>query len=330
MFDASWVIGCDGAHSAVRHTLGLEFTGHAEPNDWMLADVYIDGKLAKDEVSVFWHDEGVVVFFPIDQSRFRMIAEIGSASNHTLPSEPTLADAQAKVDERGPGGLTLHDPVWLAYFRINERKVSDYRKGRAFLAGDAAHIHSPAGGQGMNTGMQDTFNLAWKLAFVQGGQGHAESLLQSYSHERTRTVGDMVLKNAERFTTMATLRSPIAKWLRNHFLPILGSLDLVQDKIRGDWFELSINYRHSPLSARGLAAAYGRTRGRRPLVRCSIDIGGGRPSKLAFLDFTRKRTRLTFAARFAKPGGAFELANNRHRRRQGVSRRANRSCYCQQ
>ncbi len=73
------------------------------------------------------------------------------------------------VDERGPGGIKLHDPVWLAAFRINERKVSDYRRGRVFLAGDAAHVHSPAGGQGMNTGMQDAFNLAWKLALVLRG-----------------------------------------------------------------------------------------------------------------------------------------------------------------
>jgi hypothetical protein len=116
------------------------------------------------------------------------------------------------------------------------------------LAGDAAHIHSPAGGQGMNTGMQDAFNLAWKLALVQRGQARAEPLLRSYSIERS-AVGDQVLKNAERFTTLATLRSPVSQWLRNHIAPILGSFHFVQDKIRNDWFELSINYRHSPLSA---------------------------------------------------------------------------------
>jgi 2-polyprenyl-6-methoxyphenol hydroxylase-like FAD-dependent oxidoreductase len=244
--DTPWVIGCDGAHSTVRHTLGLEFTGHAEPNDWMLADAQIDGPLARDEVSIFWHDRGVAAFFPIDHSRFRMIADVGPASS-ARPPELTLADAQHKLDECGPGNLKLRDPVWLAYFRINERKVSDYRKGRAFLAGDAAHIHSPAGGQGMNTGMQDAFNLAWKLALVESGRGQAEPLLRSYSVERSE-VGDQVLKNAERFTTMATLRSPVARWMRNHIAPIVGSLDAVQNKIRQTWFELSINYRHSPLS----------------------------------------------------------------------------------
>ncbi len=258
--DAPWLIGCDGAHSVVRHVLGMDFTGESEPNDWMLADMHIEGPLATDEVSIFWTDRGVLAFFPINRDRFRMIADLGASSEHAPPAEVTLAQAQAMADQRGPGGLTMSDPIWLANFRINERKVTDYRRGRVMLAGDAAHIHSPAGGQGMNTGMQDAFNLAWKLALVQQGKGLADPLLQSYSVERS-AVGDQVLKNAGRFTTLATLHSPVARWMRNHFAPILGSLPIVQDKIRNDWFELSINYRHSPLSgekwplfAGGLAA----------------------------------------------------------------------------
>lgn len=245
--DVPWVVGCDGAHSTVRHTLGLEFAGHAEPSDWMLADVHIDGPVVGDEVSIFWGERGVLAVFPITRERFRIIADLGPASEQPAKAELTLAEAQAIVNQRGPAGLILSHPVWLAYFRINERKVSDYRVGRAMLAGDAAHIHSPAGGQGMNTGMQDAFNLAWKLALVQRGQGQAEPLLQSYSVERS-AVGDRVLQNAERFTTMATLQSPVAQWLRNHIAPILGSFPLVQDRLRDEWFELSIHYRHSPLS----------------------------------------------------------------------------------
>jgi 2-polyprenyl-6-methoxyphenol hydroxylase-like FAD-dependent oxidoreductase len=246
--ETPWLIGCDGAHSTVRHTLGVSFTGQAEPNDWTLADVHLHGPIAPDEVSVFWHDLGVLAFFPIDRDRFRVLFDCGAASEHGAPPVPTLADVQAMVDKRGPGGVTLTDPIWLSNFRINERKVSDYRKGRVMLAGDAAHVHSPAGGQGMNTGMQDAINLAWKLALIERGTGQAEPLLQSYSVERS-AVGDQVLKNAERFTALATLRSPVTRWVRNHIAPILGSFQFFQDKIRDDWFELSINYRHGPLSA---------------------------------------------------------------------------------
>ena len=96
-------------------------------------------------------------------------------------ADPTLEEVQAVLDERGPGGIMASSPIWLASFRINERKVADYRAGRVFLAGDAAHIHSPAGGQGMNTGMQDACNLAWKLALVCRGTAAPEPLLESYS-----------------------------------------------------------------------------------------------------------------------------------------------------
>ena len=245
-FETPWLLGCDGAHSTVRHTLGIPFTGEAEPNDWFLADVHLEGPLPADEVSVFWHKKGVVVFFPISAGRFRVIADLGAAEAANR-ADPTLAEVQAKVDERGPGGLILSDPIWLANFRINERKVSDYRRGRVMLAGDAAHIHSPAGGQGMNTGMQDAFNLSWKLALVQKGQGQTEALLGSYSIERSK-IGDQVLRGAAAVTTVATLRNPVAQFLRDHIAPVVASFGFVQDRIKNAMCELSINYRHGPLS----------------------------------------------------------------------------------
>ena len=137
--------------------------------------------------------------------------------------------------------------MWLANFRINERKVSDYRRGRVMLAGDAAHIHSPAGGQGMNTGMQDAFNLAWKLALVHRGEAQTEALLGSYSIERSK-IGDQVLRGAAAVTTVGTLRNPVAQFLRDHIAPVIASFGFVQDRIRNTLCELSINYRHGPLS----------------------------------------------------------------------------------
>ena len=114
--ETSWLVGCDGAHSTVRKSANMPFTGHAEPNDWMLADIHIQGKLAEDEVSVFWHAAGALIFFPISRDRFRMIADLGEADPAAKRADPTLLDAQAQVDQRGPGGLILSDPRWRLQF----------------------------------------------------------------------------------------------------------------------------------------------------------------------------------------------------------------------
>jgi hypothetical protein len=165
-----------------------------------------------------------------------------------------LAEVQQILGERGPCGLTATDPVWLSGFRIHERKVSDYRVGRVLLAGDAAHIHSPAGGQGMNTGMQDAFNLGWKLALVERRRA-SDALLDTYSVERS-AVGDLVLRNAGVLTRVATLRNPLAQSARDAVYRLFSSWRIVQHGLSDTLSELSINYRHSPLSDqhRGLSA----------------------------------------------------------------------------
>ncbi|GLS22890.1 FAD-binding monooxygenase [Labrys miyagiensis] len=243
-----WLIGCDGAHSAVRHGLRVEFHGSAQGDDWMLADIRLDGEgaPATDEVASFLHRKGPLVVFPIPGGRARIVAVIGKTDPQNPRPDPTLADVQAMVDERCGAGVRVTDPVWLTTFRINERKASNYSQGRVFLAGDAAHIHSPAGGQGMNTGMQDAFNLAWKLAMVVHGQA-SPSLLDSYSPERS-AVGKLVLQNASRMTDMATLSPPAAQAVRNMALRFLLGLHAVQDKLSSTMSETDIAYADSPLS----------------------------------------------------------------------------------
>jgi 2-polyprenyl-6-methoxyphenol hydroxylase-like FAD-dependent oxidoreductase len=202
---ANWLLGCDGAHSVVRHTLAAPSAGATLKSDWMLADVHMKGYPFPDtEASVYWHKDGAFVIFPIIPGRYRVLADLPMTSGE-VPPTPTLEQMQAIIDRRGPGGLTAFDPIWLAGFRINGRKVADYRSGHIFLLGDAAHVHSPAGGQGMNTGMQDAFNLAWKLALVIRNSC-AEHLLDSYSPERSG-VGDEVLKQAGRLTAVGTLKN---------------------------------------------------------------------------------------------------------------------------
>ena len=244
-----WLIGCDGAHSAVRHGLGVAFEGSAQGDDWLLADVRLDGPATPppDEIATYLHRDGPFVVFPIPGGRARVIATVGRTDAAHPRPDPGLDDVQALVDRRAGGGFRVSDPVWLTHFRINERKVADYRRGRIFLAGDAAHIHSPAGGQGMNTGMQDAVNLAWKLAMVVHGQADA-SLLASYSPERS-AVGDMVLRNAGRFTDMATLSNPAAQAARNLALRFLLGLHAVRDRMATQLSEIEIAYADSPLSS---------------------------------------------------------------------------------
>jgi len=245
-----WLIGCDGAHSFVRHAIGSSFEGETMNSDWMLADVHMRGYPFPDsEASIYWHQDGAFVIFPISPGRYRVLADLpATAAEH--PPTPTLAQVQAVIDHRGPGHLEAFDPIWLAGFRINGRKVANYRAGRIFLAGDAAHIHSPAGGQGMNTGMQDAFNLAWKLALVIR-KTCGERLLDSYDPERS-AVGDEVLKTAGRLTAVATLKNPIAQSVRNVIGHIAFGLPPVRHALANTMGEVSIGYPDSPLNGPGL------------------------------------------------------------------------------
>ncbi len=249
---AAWLAACDGAHSTVRHALDLPFDGDTLESDWVLADAQIDGKLPNEELTICWMPDGILAFFPIGGRRFRVIADVGPAPDVT-PPPPTLAQVQALIDRRGPQGLRAHDPVWLNHFRINERKVKDYRHGRVFLAGDAAHVHSPAGGQGMNTGMQDAFNLAWKLALVQNGKA-APALLDSYSPERS-AIGDQVLRNAGTMTRVALLHNPLLRELRDLAASTLSRLPAIQQRLVDQLTELDLHYADSPLGATPHGAA---------------------------------------------------------------------------
>jgi 2-polyprenyl-6-methoxyphenol hydroxylase-like FAD-dependent oxidoreductase len=241
-----WLLGCDGAHSAVRHGLGSQFTGETLKSDWMLADVHMAGYPFPDtETSIYWHHDGVFVIFPISPGRYRIVADSPMTAD-AHPPTPTLEQVQAIIDRRGPSGMKASDPVWLAGFRINGRKVANYRQGHVFLAGDAAHVHSPAGGQGMNTGMQDAFNLSWKLASViQKTCG--EHLLDSYSVERS-VIGDEVVKATDRLTAIGTLKNPAAQAVRNFVGHVMLGLHHVQQAVVDNMTEVTIGYPKSPLS----------------------------------------------------------------------------------
>ena len=279
--ESSWLIGCDGAHSIVRHGLRMVFVGDTQPSSWLLADVQLEGLQRPDEIEVGWHSDGVLGIFPVTQDRFRVIADIGPSHVADKRPEPALKDVQALLDKRGRGNITVSEAQWLAVFHINERMVANYRAGRVFLAGDAAHVHSPAGGQGMNTGMQDAFNLAWKLALVCRGGCSPEPLLGSYSTERSR-VGEQVLKNAGRITSLAIVRGEVKQSIRNHLASILFGFPPVRSVMADSFSEISIEYADSPLNARGPHSHGGPEEGERaPIREGETPIGSGSKPRFA-------------------------------------------------
>ena len=274
--EASFLIGCDGAHSTVRRTLGMPFEGETLTTHFILADVHVAGlDVPSSELAIFWREDGLLVFFPIAPGRYRIIADVGAVA----PGDPTLEEVQAIVDRRGPGGVTLSQPVWISPFGINERKVREYRAGRVFLAGDAAHIHSPAGGQGMNTGMQDAFNLAWKLALVESGRA-GPGLLDSYSAERS-PVATQILADSGRMLRVAMVRNPLVQNLRNFVARHILGLSSMQHVLADRLSEVSLGYPKSPLNAGSAEGLQGPRPGQR--IIADRPFGAGDAPRFALL-----------------------------------------------
>lgn len=241
-----WLLGCDGSHSQVRHVLNMPFHGRAFEETFSLADVRLEANLPNDELSIFLSSGDIVALFPMPgERRFRVVLE--RHQGPPVAGEPRLEEFQRALDDHSPVAARLSDPVWMSHFRISQRQVERYRRGRVFLAGDAAHIHSPVGGQGMNTGIQDAVNLAWKLALVHTGRAD-EKLVESYDEER-RPVGRRLLLATGAISQAILFRHPVADKLRDWTASLLTSLDAVRDKIRSSLSELGIHYRSSPIVA---------------------------------------------------------------------------------
>lgn len=304
--EASWLIGCDGAHSTVRHQLGMEFHGSTMLSDWILADIHLDGVAAVPAVNIYWHAEGVLAVFPFQGTRYRVIADIGESSGAIGDGHrptPTVEDVQRILDVRGPGGIRASDPVWLSSFSINERKVSDFRSDRVFLAGDAAHVHSPAGGQGMNTGMQDACNLAWKLALVSQGICVPEPLLGSYSAERS-AIAELVLEATGKATSLAVMRGGIKQSIRNHVASMIFGFAPVKHTMANLLSEVAVAYSHSPLNAQSAHMRGGPEPGKRAPIRVDEPaVGSGNTPRFALFaeDTSAARMLLTKYPNLVEP-----------------------------
>lgn len=245
---ATWLIGCDGAHSTVRHALELPFEGSSFEQTLVQADIRVRLPFDTDpnEAVMFVSDHGPLGMLPLfDEGRYRVIA----VAPPNPDEEPTLETFVALARDRAPAGIELFDPNWIVKFHFHGRIVPTYRVGHVFLAGDAGHIHSPVGGQGMNLGIQDAYNLAWKLALVVKGAAH-EDLLDSYDAER-RPIGESIVNVTDRATKnmmrMMTLRSPIAAGLRSQALSFLMSTGVFTSFVSRALGGMNVGYPDSPI-----------------------------------------------------------------------------------
>jgi 2-polyprenyl-6-methoxyphenol hydroxylase-like FAD-dependent oxidoreductase len=248
--EARYVVGCDGAHSTVRAQAGIGFEGYAYPQTFLLADLEVDG-LEPDAVHTYMAGAGMLFFFPLGSpATWRMLAMRPPDAPDTDVTLPLLQEITGRYTD---DALVLRDPAWMTDFRLHNRGAARYRAGRCFLAGDAAHIHSPAGAQGMNTGIQDALNLGWKLALVCRGAA-PEGLLETYETERA-PVGRIVRRLTDRAFTIVTSGNPALRLARTRLAPRLAPLALRATALRGRIFrtvsELGIHYRRSPVSAAG-------------------------------------------------------------------------------
>jgi 2-polyprenyl-6-methoxyphenol hydroxylase-like FAD-dependent oxidoreductase len=264
---ARYLAGCDGAHSTVRKCAGIPFEGDAYLQDFMLGDVEADGPFARDRLHSFAAGGSVAMFFPLGSpATWRVIAmrgatpfrarTAGGSTASIAQDNLELEELQQVVSEAAGPEIVLRDPIWLTHFRLHHRQARTYRAGRVFLAGDAAHIHSPVGAQGMNTGIQDAWNLGWKLALVTRGQAQV-ALLDTYQAERW-PVGRTLLRYTDRLFsqfTRAMSAGRLAGWIRREVVARILPRAFKSRSLRSYAFrfvsELAIQYRRSAASTEG-------------------------------------------------------------------------------
>jgi len=250
--EAKYLVGCDGAHSLVRHTVGIDFGGSTFERLFYVADVEIDWAFDHDALHVNLGKNTLTAFFPMTgEKQWRIVgtfpeghkAEEGEILYDEIERQ-IIADTELKFD--------ITKVNWFSVYKVHSRHVSKFSDGRCFLAGDSAHIHTPAGAQGMNTGIQDGYNIAWKIAHVL--KGADPKLLDTYNEERLPNA-HRLLQTTDRFFQLAASEDPIAAFFRIHIFPHIANFALNIDAVKRVVFplvsQIGINYRASSLSKGG-------------------------------------------------------------------------------
>ncbi|MFN2500424.1 MAG: FAD-dependent monooxygenase [Pyrinomonadaceae bacterium] len=247
---ARYMVACDGAKSPVRHALGLKFEGSTFERIFYVADVDIDWQYGHDALQIFLMRNALLAFFPMTGERqYRIVG--------TFPEEFAKDEGDILYDEieeriklDADLDLDITKVNWFSTYKVHTRHVDSFSQSRCFLAGDAAHIHTPAGAQGMNTGIQDGYNLAWKLAAVLKNDA-PESLLETYNEERL-PVADQLMETTDRFFNLAASPDRLLVFARLYIFPYIANLAFSLDAIKRFVFprisQIAINYRYSSLS----------------------------------------------------------------------------------
>jgi 2-polyprenyl-6-methoxyphenol hydroxylase-like FAD-dependent oxidoreductase len=238
---ASFVAGCDGAGSKVRESMNLRLEGGEYRVEFMLADIETNGLLPAGQMTFCPSEFGPVAIFPLNASRRRLVATI----EHAEGDAPSLDLVRKILAERAPSGIEARELHWSSYFRIHHRHAPRLRVGRTFIAGDAAHIHSPFGGQGMNTGLQDVWNLVWKLDLFLHGHGN-EGLLDSYNVERLPVIKS-VIETTDFLTKIMATPNKFPQALRDAVMPLISHVAPFHNALVQKLSELGIAYKGSPI-----------------------------------------------------------------------------------
>ncbi len=239
-----FMIACDGGRSTIRHQLGARFDGQSNPSQFVLADVAIDftGEPLNDDLHLFL--DPLLLFGRLADGYWKVAAMAPEGFPQEAAADEIISQLQHTADKHGLS-LRMHSPRWTSSFRISTRMVSQFRYGRVLLAGDAAHIHSPMGGQGMNEGMQDALNLGWKLAYCLQNKARME-LLDTYQSERGPLIAD-VLKDTALMSQVLFWSNPMLLAARNRLMSFVSSLDFAQPVLRELFSGASRAYAPNPM-----------------------------------------------------------------------------------
>lgn len=243
IINSDWIVACDGANSFVRQKSGLNFKGEDISEQFMVADAVIDfSYMPKDEIHYFFDKGTLFVAFPLGSGKYRVAANLHLDYPRKIFTEREVIEI---VQERGHGKYYVKNVEWISPFWIHGKLVEHMRQGPIFFVGDAAHIHSPAGGQGMNTGIQDAFNLAWKMALVIQRKAKT-SLLDSYHDERYPIVKKVITQNND-FTKMALFDSNFLLKLKKFSEKVSNNETNLSKEIATQIGQLDIRYENSPI-----------------------------------------------------------------------------------